>query len=53
MKKVIPIDSIPDNDKWPVNLLNVLLEARKSKNSQQLNLNKKQLDDMIESLCIS
>ena len=53
MKRVIPIESIPDNDKWRINLLSLLLEARKNKNWQQLNLNKNQLDEMIESLCIS
>ena len=53
MKRLIPIDPIPDNDKWRINLLTVLLEARKTKNWQQLNLDKQQLDEMIESLCSS
>ena len=53
MKRLIPIDPIPDNDKWRINLLTVLLEGRKTKNWQQLNLDKQKLDEMIESLCIS
>ena len=53
MKKVIPINPIPANDLWRIRLLQVLLEARKVKNSENLNLTKDQLNAMIESLCIS
>ena len=53
MRSAIPKNPIPENDQWRVRLLNVLLDARKSKNSEDLNLNKEQLDSMIQSLCIS
>ena len=53
MRNAIPVDPIPENDQWRVRLLNLLLDARKSKNYENLNLNKEQLDSMIKSLCIS
>ena len=53
MRSAIPKNPIPENDQWRVRLLNVLLDARKSKNYEDLNLNKEQLDSMIQSLCIS
>ena len=55
LKKLIKltINPIPANDLWRIRLLQVLLEARKVKNSENLNLTKDQLNAMIESLCIS
>ena len=53
LRIAIPVNPIPENDQWRVGLLNVLLDARKSKNCENLNLNKEQLDSMIQSLCIS
>ena len=45
MRSVISVDPIPENDQWKVRLLNVLLDARKSKNYEDLNLNSEQFDD--------
>ena len=45
MRSVISVDPIPENDQWIVRLLNVLLDARKSKNYEDLNLNREQFDD--------
>ena len=53
MRSAILVDPIQGNDQWRVRLLNVLLDARKSNNCEDLNLNKEQLDSMIQSLCIS
>ena len=55
LKKLIKltINPIPANDLWRIRLLQVLLEARKVKNSENLNLTKDQLNAMIESLYIS
>ena len=53
VKQLIPINPIPANDQWRIRLLQVLLDARKEKNSAKLNLTKDQLNDMLQSLCIS
>ena len=53
VRSAIPVDPIPALDQWRVGLLNVLLETRTSKNYSNLNLSKKQFDEMLESLCKS
>ena len=53
VKQLIPINPIPANDQWRIRLLQVLLDARKEKISAKLNLTKNQLNDMLQSLCIS
>ena len=53
VKQLIPINPIPANDQWRIRLLQVLLDARKEKNSAKLNLTKDQLNDMLQSQCIS
>ena len=52
MRSAILVDPIQGNDQWRVRLLNVLLDARKSNNYEDMNLNKEQLDSMIQSLCL-
>ena len=53
VRSTIPVSPIPALDQWRVGLLNVLLETRTSKNYSNLNLSKKQFDEMLESLCKS
>ena len=53
VRSAIPVDPIPALDQWRVGLLNVLLETRTSKTYSNLNLSKKQFDEMLESLCKS
>ena len=53
VRTAIPVDPIPALDNWRVGLLNVMLEKRRLKNFSDLNPNKKQFDDMLESLCKS
>ena len=53
MKCSIPVNHIPVSDQWRVGMLNVLIEARMTKNYEQLKTNKEQLNALLESLCIS
>ena len=53
VKQLLPTDDIPNEDKWRVPLLTKLLEVRKSRSYLTLGSNKKQIQDMIDSLCSS
>ena len=52
-KQLLPRKSVPASDQWRLGLLTSLLNARKTKNFNFLNLNKAQCQDMINSLCSS
>ena len=53
VKQLLPTDDIPNEDKWRVPLLTKLLEVRTSRSYLTLGSNKKQIQDMIDSLCSS
>ena len=49
----LPVKIVPTNEQYRVSLLTTLLEVRETKQYQKLNSTKKQIHDLIDSLCIS
>ena len=52
-KQKLPINEVPTNEQYRINLLTTLLEVRETKQYQNLNSTKKQINELIESLCKS
>ena len=52
-KQKLPINEVPTNEQYRLNLLTTLLEVRETKQYQKLNSTKKQINELIESLCKS
>ena len=52
-KQLLPRQEIPENDQFRVTWLQCLLEIRKTKDYNKLNLTEDQFNDMLISLCIS
>ena len=52
-KLKLPVNEVPTNEQYRLNLLTTLLEVRETKQYQKLNSTKKQINELIESLCKS
>ena len=52
-KQILPKKTMPMNDGWRRSLLDLLSEARQTKDYTRLNLTETQLEEMFISLCIS
>ena len=53
LKSLLPKELIPQSDKWRIRWLDVLLEARKTRNFSNLNITMERCKSMLDSLCIT
>ena len=52
-KRLLPVNIIPDNEKYRLGLLTTLLQVRENKQFNEFNLTKKMTQELIDSLCKS
>ena len=52
-KRLLPVNIIPDNEKYRLGLLTTLLQVRENKQFNEFNLTKEMTQELIDSLCKS
>ena len=50
-KRLLPVNIIPDNEKYRLGLLTTLLQVRENKQFNEFNLTKEMTQELIDSLC--